>query len=354
MNLLICLLICFLVGILIYSLIKSYCSCNVVEGNLVKGSINNPITLSRKSGIDYIENAPNSNMCGGTPDRVDVCSNKITKKGLKNSDCNIWDNMDFPPGCNIKKHGVEWFKHKMKCSGVPNPCSGERKPLPPGKIGKQCTCSNGTAATGNNCPDGGEVCDRCNSGYVLDGKVCVLSGRIIPSGPQDCGDACSTNDDCNTVEDGTCRQCINGFCNPEEPAPTPESCVSGSTWSSTGKAPCKNCTQCSNGVKTACTTTTDTICKAAPSGPGKCPSNMSKVSTTTGTDTMPICPNGEKPCAQYGEKCKFGDMTLNCCHDNITCPTTGDNVNHCPPAPTSFPIVAGYSPFAADILDNLL
>ena len=42
MNQLICILICFLVGVLIYSLIKSYCSCDVVEGqgqcteNLIK------------------------------------------------------------------------------------------------------------------------------------------------------------------------------------------------------------------------------------------------------------------------------------------------------------------------------
>ena len=42
---------------------------------------------------------------------------------------------------------------------------------------KQCTCEGGTGATGTNCPRHGIAkCVSCNSGYTLDGTICIAPG----------------------------------------------------------------------------------------------------------------------------------------------------------------------------------
>ena len=43
---------------------------------------------------------------------------------------------------------------------------------------KQCTCSNGSGATGTNCPNNGDAkCASCNNGYYLNGTSCSVLSR---------------------------------------------------------------------------------------------------------------------------------------------------------------------------------
>ena len=88
MNKNLCIFICFLVGILVYSLIRSYCSCNVIEGQIPPDCI--------KIYCDY--KLDNENFCDDTTKR-----HKLNKLLKNNTSCEEGKNSSYycknPPNC---------------------------------------------------------------------------------------------------------------------------------------------------------------------------------------------------------------------------------------------------------------
>ena len=71
---------------------------------------------------------------------------------------------------------------------------------------KGCTCSDGTAATGSDCPNDGDVkCASCDTGYYLSGNECALKTCTCSHG------TAATSSDCPNDGDVKCASCNPGF-----------------------------------------------------------------------------------------------------------------------------------------------
>jgi len=144
MNKSLCALICFLVGVLVYSLIRSYCSCDVVEGSL-RDENNDKVTFPQNCRVNtpMCGYAKDEGSCGSwstyplTPNKkVKVCSDDYSIKDLDSGapgsgyNCEIYDGI--PDKCDDDEKKLDWFKWYMQCIDDPEPCSGGRKPpVPP-------------------------------------------------------------------------------------------------------------------------------------------------------------------------------------------------------------------------------
>ena len=95
-------------------------------------------------------------------------------------------------------------------------------------------------------------------------RLCACKGA---TGPKPCsGDPCNGHGACSGNNICTCFPGYSGnSCTPNIAPPVDTSCTVGATFNvATGDAPCAACATCTYGVQTACTATTDTICKGAP------------------------------------------------------------------------------------------
>ena len=71
---------------------------------------------------------------------------------------------------------------------------------------KGCTCSDGTAATGLDCPNDGDAkCASCDTGYYLSGNECALKTCTCSHG------TAATGSDCPNDGDAKCASCNIGF-----------------------------------------------------------------------------------------------------------------------------------------------
>ena len=143
MNKSLCALICFLIGVLVYSLIRSYCSCDVVEGllgrhNSKSNRLEEISSKNCKENNNFCFNIQNDNMCGGRS-TVDICNIDDTTF----EKCKIYNSNSIPVKCDTDDKKLKWvqwftgFGNDIKsCPGITKekePCSGGRKPpVPPG------------------------------------------------------------------------------------------------------------------------------------------------------------------------------------------------------------------------------
>ena len=174
-----------------------------------------------------------------------------------------------------------------------------------------CTCSNGTAATGEDCDFSGEVCASCDDGYALNetSETCALTTNtcVCSNGTPASGENCTSESAEN------CQSCNNGYHLTNDEC-EPNQCV------------------CSNGEAssgTACLTSGNTFCTSCNSGyhlsDNNCVSNVC------------VCPNGQAStsCSSNGttlcESCNpgyyldDGQCILNQCTCDNGTPTNGTN-----------------------------
>lgn len=88
--------------------------------------------------------------------------------------------------------------------------------------GNECTCSDGTAATGDACSaDGAEICESCNKGNYLSGTICVACPADTYSNTDgNTQDSCTAKSTCpvgigltaegDAMTDLTCTECTSG------------------------------------------------------------------------------------------------------------------------------------------------
>ena len=156
MNQLIYILICFLVGVLIYSLLESYCSCNVVEGLT-------PLETCNQAYCNFKKTTPKP--CGTSQDKENL-NISLSKVGCNNK----LGYYCYDPGKNTQ------------CPSGPPP------PPPPGKC-----CQVYTGSNINFICDDAQDKDLCSEGgtVTIDGAdkhICNWQNRpcpvpIPPSGP---------------------------------------------------------------------------------------------------------------------------------------------------------------------------
>jgi hypothetical protein len=182
MNKSLCVLICFLVGILVYSLIRSYCSCDVVEGYL-KFNNNyldspNKCRTGKDKNTDLCNEAATNPNCGGRGD-VEVCSKDIYDFSNLGGSCNLASDLNDIKYIKDSKctdsEKVEYLKWFMHCPGFGDDepvCSGGKKSV-------SCTndidCNNHGTASGTRpkctceCETGwgGKNCKKCDVEYHL-------------------------------------------------------------------------------------------------------------------------------------------------------------------------------------------
>jgi len=73
-------------------------------------------------------------------------------------------------------------------------------------MANNCTCTDGSAATGTNCTtDGDEICASCNPGYTLRSNVCEANNCTCTGG------SAATGTNCTTDGDEICASCNPGY-----------------------------------------------------------------------------------------------------------------------------------------------
>ena len=153
-------------------------------------------------------------------------------------------------------------------------------------------------------------------------------------------------------------------------------CAAGSTWSVTGNTPCTSCSTdatCAAGVKTACTITTDTVCKApctaaatwSASGYAPCTSCSTDATCGTGVKTACspgsdiVCNGAVAPCVGGTSFSVSGKAPCTTCTAGSTCAagvkqsctTTTDTVCEVPCAEGSTWSATGNTPCTACAVD---
>ena len=379
MNQIICILICFLVGLLIYSLINSYCSCNVVEGQS-KTEMECIINLCRNNKIKIIETkcdnntiddilvdgckeydlgichrASNKNLCPSTPAPAPPTppSTKFSCSGPPHFVCN-----PDPSGTLTQEACMNQCKDLYSCSGPPhyvcNPdssgtltqeeCRDKCKSAPPST---KFSCSGPPHFVCNPDPSGTltqEECrDKCKDLYSCSGPphyVCNPDSSGTQT-QEECRDKCKSAPPSTKF---SCSGPPHYVCNPDS---------SGTQTQEECRDKCKSAPAPAPPTQYSCDNScTFPVTNGSYSSQSLCYSGCGISLPTCSNDTGPnlnkpsdfSCPNGYTLHAGPGEYCSSSIPCYNgTCQDNGTCP----------PA-TRFPKVAELSPVSASILDNLL
>jgi hypothetical protein len=217
MNKSLCALICFLVGILVYSIIRSYCSCDVIEGS-IKWVNKTKINL-RKKKYGKCQQPENASLCGwladsnnighcgsgpGPATAVDICDVKSYDDllGGRRGSCQEIDNL-LPEICHDSEDADKllWFKWYM--GDESSSCT-----LPPNFNSK--TCSSGGTPTPPSCPiplsnpktDGTCPLDHPSKCAFDKEKCSATAGRSV-SAPYPC---CDYRDNDNRYLDFECKE----------------------------------------------------------------------------------------------------------------------------------------------------
>ena len=280
MNKYLCVLICFLVGILIYLLIRSYCSCNVIEGlrtdpcetalcektsaerkKLCKMQGNK---LKKKLGA-VCENWKEIALCRHTcpapnpapnPEKKYTCKILLGTHGpskCTEDPTGTQTLADCQDTCNSNCDHGYYLKNGI-CTICSITCpSGEYKSVPCTADSditcqeKICTCkepAHGTPSRGLDCPkNGDEKCKTCNAGWgpppddKSEGSKCTTLNHCIY--PQKI--LCPENQHC---KEGKCVSCPEGSSGPNCEIPDP--CINikcgdhGKCQSQNGKCKCND------------------------------------------------------------------------------------------------------------------
>ena len=213
-------------------------------------------------------------------------------------------------------------------------------------------CGTGRFTAGN---AGSAICAACVAGRYVDiegwpeakcraceaGRFQETAGRescaLCPSGRY--GKALATAVPCETCAvDATCPHGVKTACSTTTDTVCHVACVVGSTFSATGNAPCRTCaadSTCTHGVKTACTKSTETVCHvacavgatwsatgnapcAACAADPTCGAAGVKTSCTPGSDI--VCNGAIAPCVGGQSFSRTGKEPCGTCTIDSTCP----------------------------------
>ena len=236
MNKWICVIICFFVGFLIYSLIKNYCNCKVVEGNVNKNKWGNElIVLIEKSELNDHYNDIYNEIKTYIVNNYESKPYPNTRRYLSHmgvSDEHI--NQVFGGArCNPKVRPREMCPGNKACPNCGNESClcpagpGPSPPSPPGPPGPPSP----PGPPGPPSPPGPPYCAPCTEPQCAAGKTAACGNQNFygkKKNPQtnkpNCSNVCVSSDYCDATNCGKYKQSTETVCTKGEGAPGTFSC----------------------------------------------------------------------------------------------------------------------------------